>query len=118
MAGWAFTGGTVGILDFLSHERRYGPFVPAAEAAAMLDGGGLVLDVRSRAEWNAGHCEESLLMPVDELPARLGELPKDAPILVCCAVGGRARTVTDFLKAQGFDAYNLGGWERNPRHKG
>jgi rhodanese-related sulfurtransferase len=108
----------MGLLDFLSHERRYGPFVPEAEAAAMLDRGGLVLDVRSRREWEAGHCAESLLVPMDELQARLGELPRDAPILVCCAVGGRARQAADFLRGQGYDAHNLGGWERNPRHRG
>ncbi len=108
----------MGLFDFFDHEKRYGPFVPTAEAAAMLEQGGLVLDVRSRREWEAGHCADSLLMPVDELQARLGELPKDAPILVCCAVGGRAKAVAEFLRAQGFQAHNLGGWERNPKHRG
>ena len=107
----------MGIFDFMSYEKRYGPFVPKAEASAMLDRGGLVLDVRSHAEWNAEHCDASLLMPVDELEARLGELPKDAPILVVCAVGGRAKQVADFLKARGYDAHNLGAWEMNPRHQ-
>ncbi len=104
----------MGLMDFMNPEKRYGPFVTEEEAKALMHRGGLVLDVRSQKEWDEGHGPKSLLIPIDQLQERTSELPKDRPLLVCCAVGGRAKTAMDFLRAQGFEAVNLGGWERDP----
>ncbi len=104
----------MGLLDWMDPEKRYGPFVHKGEAQALLDRGGLVLDVRSQKEWDEGHGPKSLLIPIEQLQGRLAELPKDRPLLVCCAVGGRAKTAVDFLHTQGFEAVNLGGWQQDP----
>jgi rhodanese-related sulfurtransferase len=37
-----------------------------------------------------------------EIPARLGDLPRDQPLLVLCHHGARSLHVTRFLRAQGF----------------
>jgi rhodanese-related sulfurtransferase len=105
----------MGLPDSMTFQHRPNGFLPPEEAAAMLDRGGLVLDVRNPDEWAAGHCEASRLMPMDQVPARLDELPRDRPILVVCAAGVRSRHVAAFLRAQGFDAHNLGTWQHNPR---
>ena len=43
----------------------------------------LVLDVRSAEEYAAGHVPGAIHVPVDELPARLAEVPPDRPIVTC-----------------------------------
>jgi rhodanese-related sulfurtransferase len=71
----------------------------------------LILDVRESAEWNAGHFERAIHIPLGQLRDRMGELPKDRPILVHCAVGLRAHIAVRILRQHGFDARNLsGGW--------
>jgi metal-sulfur cluster biosynthetic enzyme/rhodanese-related sulfurtransferase len=62
-----------------------------------------VLDVRSQAEWSRGRIPRAHLVPLDELEDRLGELPpKDAPVLVHCAAGGRSREACELLARHGF----------------
>jgi NADPH-dependent 2,4-dienoyl-CoA reductase/sulfur reductase-like enzyme/rhodanese-related sulfurtransferase len=71
----------------------------------------LILDVRESFEWHAGHFERAVHIPLGQLRDRLGELPKDRPILVHCAVGLRAHIAVRILRQRGFDARNLsGGW--------
>ena len=62
----------------------------------------LVLDVRSPAEWNAGHLPGSRNLPVGEIDGRLGELPRNRPLIVHCQSGGRAAIAASLLRARGF----------------
>lgn len=94
-------------------------FIPVDEAAALMDQGALVVDVRTPGEWAEGHAEASVLLPLNELPARFEELPKDRTLLMVCRSGGRSEHATLFLKSMGYGSvFNLGPWERNPRHQG
>ena len=78
-----------------------------------------VLDVREDDEWAAGHIEGATHIRMSEIPARVGELPDGAQVLVVCRVGARSGVVTQFLVANGIDAVNLAGgmaaWERAGR---
>ena len=67
-----------------------------------------LLDVREPVEWEHGHVEGALHVPMGEVPARLDELP-EGRILVVCHVGGRSARVTSYLVALGHDAVNLDG---------
>ena len=68
-----------------------------------------ILDVRTPGETMAGVIEHALLIPMDQLQGRLGELP-DGPLLVYCAVGARSAAVAEFLVGTGRDeVYNLDG---------
>jgi len=73
-----------------------------------------VLDVREEFEWQAGHIEGAIHIPLSVLPVRVGELP-DGQILVTCKVGGRSAQAVAWLVAHGHDAVNLAGgmldWE-------
>ena len=64
--------------------------------------GALFLDVRSAAEWNQGHIQDSLLIPLDELPMRLSELPRDRDIVVVCKSGVRSKEGAAILRRAGF----------------
>lgn len=62
-----------------------------------------VLDVRTPAEFNAGHIPRAHSIPLDELEDRLGELPpRDRPVLVTCATGGRATSACGILAERGW----------------
>src|SRR5262249_37111165 len=62
-----------------------------------------VLDVRTPAEFAAGHIPGAHLIPVDELEDRLGELPaRDRAMLVTCAAGGRSSAACELLAEHGW----------------
>lgn len=67
----------------------------------------LILDVRSPEEVSEGAIEGCINIPVDDLRARIGELPKDKEIIVYCAVGFRGYIATTILGQNGFKAKNL-----------
>ena len=64
----------------------------------------VVLDVREPWELEIAHLEGTLDIPMNEIPDRLDELPKDRPIAVLCRSGGRSMNVTRYLRANGFPA--------------
>ncbi len=68
-----------------------------------------VLDVREPHEWEAGHIDGAVHVPLGELSDRLGEVPSGRQLLVTCKAGGRSAKAVEFLVAQGYDAVNLDG---------
>jgi rhodanese-related sulfurtransferase len=75
------------------------------ELKARLDAGEelLVLDVRTPEEYaQDGHIAGSTLLPLQELPQRMDELPKGQPIACFCRSGNRSRTACDQLAQAGF----------------
>lgn len=71
-----------------------------------------IVDVRTRAEYGGGHVVGSLNIPLQELPAHLGELSeRGGAIVFCCASGGRSGMATQMMREWGYDAaYNGGSW--------
>ncbi len=67
-----------------------------------------VLDVREDFEWQAGHIDGALHVPLGELPDRIGEVG-DGQTLVVCKVGGRAGQAVAWRAEQGYDGVNLDG---------
>ncbi len=92
-------------------------FLDVDEARRMMTEGGLVVDVRTEEEWAAGHAAQSTWLPLHELEARILELPADKPLLLVCRSGARSGQAAAFLRHHGFDAHNLGPWQRNPSHR-
>ncbi|GLH73901.1 hypothetical protein GETHLI_24030 [Geothrix limicola] len=78
---------------------------------ALLDRGGLVVDVRSTLEFAAGGLPGSLNLPLHLLPVLAQErLPSDRPLLVCCASGARSAQAVQYLMRRGYEAHDLGPW--------
>jgi rhodanese-related sulfurtransferase len=67
------------------------------------------LDVREPYEWDAGHIDGSLHIPIGQIGTRFEELEKAKPIVVVCQVGQRSALVSEFLAGRGYDASNLEG---------
>lgn len=61
-----------------------------------------LLDVRDLGEWNRGHVEGAVLIPVNELRERYAELDPNKEILVYCAIGLRGYIASRILKQNGF----------------
>jgi rhodanese-related sulfurtransferase len=64
----------------------------------------LILDVRNQDEANAGMIKGAMLIPDEELQARLAELPKDKRIIAHCSTGIRAEMAYHKLKDAGYKA--------------
>ncbi len=63
--------------------------------------GPLVLDVRTREEYTAGHLPGAVNIPHTELAGRLGEIESDRGVVLYCMVGPRARLGEEILRRAG-----------------
>jgi rhodanese-related sulfurtransferase len=68
-----------------------------------------VLDVREDYEWEAGHIEGALHIPMNDLPERVEELDPDEDVYVICRSGGRSFRVAQWLVGNGYSAMNVSG---------
>ena len=72
-------------------------------------GKGFILDVREPVELAVENVPGAVNIPLGQLRARLGELPRDREILVVCRSGQRAYSATRVLLQNGFKARNVSG---------
>lgn len=73
--------------------------------------GAVILDVRTKGEYQSGHIRNSINIPVDKLPQNIKKLDKNKPIITCCASGSRSASARRILKSNGFEqVYNGGAW--------
>ncbi|HUV49013.1 MAG TPA: rhodanese-like domain-containing protein [Actinomycetes bacterium] len=85
------------------------PSVSVQEARRLVDGGAVIVDVRTTAEWNAGHSPFAKHMARDQLAAKQHRIPAGKKAVVVCRSGSRSRGATKHLIAAGYDAVNLSG---------
>ena len=64
-----------------------------------------LLDVRKPAEYRQGHIKEAKLIPLNDLPVKLAQIPKNREVICICASGSRSRTASRRLVAQGYRVY-------------
>jgi hydroxyacylglutathione hydrolase len=88
--------------------------IPQVDAAgvewALRSGGALLLDVRTDAEWDAGHIAGARHVPLGRLAEHLRLLAPDQPIVVQCQSGGRSAIAASLLRSRGFgDVTNFTG---------
>jgi rhodanese-related sulfurtransferase len=72
------------------------------DAQRLLSLGAVLIDVRTAGEYGQSRVAGSILIPLDELSGRLGEVPHDKQILVICRSGARSAQGRDILLAAGF----------------
>ena len=92
-------------------------FFDNTDYKAMLVSGGIIIDVRSEDEFYSGHIENSLNIPLGELPSKLDYLKnKDQAIITCCASGIRSAGARKLLSSKGYtNVVNGGGWSNLER---
>lgn len=77
--------------------------------AKVVDPGVTVLDVRTPKEFSEQHLDGELHIPVDELRARISEVPEGRPVYLVCHSGLRSYIAARILEQRGYECYNLAG---------
>lgn len=73
--------------------------------------GAIVIDVRSKAEYDLGAIPGSKNIPLQIIPNKLSEIKKlNKPVILCCASGMRSGSASGILRSNGIEAMNGGGW--------
>jgi hydroxyacylglutathione hydrolase len=69
-----------------------------------------IVDVRSGAEFDAGHIPGAINIPVGVLPSRLGDIPSSLPVATLCEGGYRSSLAASLLAREGFESvFNIAG---------
>jgi len=75
------------------------------------DRGAIILDVRTKNEYNQGSIPGSKHIPMQQISSQISEIKKwNKPIITCCQSGVRSGSAAKFLRSNGIDAINGGGW--------
>lgn len=98
------------------------PALPAAEQSKdplptvkknVEDMKAVLVDVREQSEWDAGHIDGAVFLPLSELKNGVdkdklaGKLPKDKIVYTHCVVGKRCLTAANILEKLGYDVRPL-----------
>jgi len=74
--------------------------------------GAIIIDVRTPAEFIAGHAQKSINIPIQDLQKRMKSLDPEKPIILCCASGSRSAIATRIFTNGGFkEVLNAGPWK-------
>lgn len=90
--------------------------IKSVDFRELMNQGALIVDVRTKVEYNGGHIRNSKNIPLQELSKNLGTLDKSKVIITCCASGMRSASAKSIFENNGFVAYNGGSW-RNLQKK-
>ena len=71
----------------------------------------LIIDVRSPGEFATGHVRGSVNIPLDRFAQAIAEAvpDKSAPVILCCASGGRSGMACDYMQQMGYQQVSNGG---------
>ncbi len=75
---------------------------PEAFAEGLAADGKIVVDSRKPGEFNGGHVENAINIPLDFVNEQLAEVPKDEEFYLHCAGGYRSVIMASILKARGY----------------
>ena len=71
----------------------------------------IILDVRSKAEYDSGAIPCSKHIPLQSIPTKITDIKKwNKPVITCCASGMRSGSAAAILSKNGIEAINGGGW--------
>lgn len=94
----------MGFLDFIFSAKK-------RQVKTYLKKGAFILDVRTKREWDNGHINDAIHIPLNELKDKVNDVKKlNKPVIVCCASGVRSAKAAKFLNLNNIDATNGGGW--------
>jgi len=86
-------------------------FGPKVNYAQLVKDGAIIIDVRTKGEYQQGHIKGSQNIPLDVLSSNLSKLNKEKTIITCCASGMRSAQAKSILLSNGFsNVHNGGGW--------
>jgi phage shock protein E len=87
------------------------------EIKEYLENGAIVLDVRTKIEWDQGHCNGAKHIVLNLVPLQIDEIKSwNKPVIAVCLSGGRSGQAAQFLKNNGVDVINGGPWQNVDQH--
>ncbi|MGB4440736.1 MAG: rhodanese-like domain-containing protein [Coriobacteriia bacterium] len=99
-----------GVVIALGSSGGDGGLVDNAEMRALMDDGVRLVDVRTAAEFEAGHLPGAELVPLNTFEAAAAGWDPSEPIVLYCATGSRSSQAAAVLRGLGFKTvYDLGG---------
>jgi rhodanese-related sulfurtransferase len=93
--------------DMIDDDRLFDE-IDSEAARALIEGDGngdrdvVVVDVRSPEEYESGHIESALWIPIEQIRDRASEVPQQGRVLVFCAIGGRSAGACAMLSEMGW----------------
>lgn len=88
---------------------RVTPSIEPDDAERLLQQGALALDVREPSEFETGHLDQAINIPLGSLPKSAASVQEGAPIIAYCGHGERSTTGISLLERNGTEAWNLAG---------
>ena len=86
-------------------------FKPSADMAKLVEQGAVIVDVRTKDEYKAGHIAGSRNIPLDIIKSETASLKKlNMPVITVCRSGNRSGMAKSILTAAGIEVYNGGAW--------
>lgn len=85
------------------------PDTSGTQVQTLLQQGATLVDVRSPGEFASGHVRGAINIPVDQIGARMGEIPAGRPVVLYCLSGARSASAAQTLRSAGrTDVHNAG----------
>ena len=86
-------------------------FKPAADFAKLVKEGAVIVDVRTKGEFQAGHIDGSKNIPLDTVNTQVQQLKKSGkPVITVYRSGNRSAMAKSILASAGIEVYNGGAW--------
>ncbi len=73
---------------------------PKVDYSELMANGAVIVDVRTRGEFQSGHIKGSVNIPLDSLRGNLSKIKKNKPVITCCASGVRSASAKMFIKIE------------------
>ncbi|HHG85401.1 MAG TPA: rhodanese-like domain-containing protein [Bacteroidetes bacterium] len=91
-------------------------FGQKVDVAQLVKDGAVIIDVRSKGEFQQGHAKGAVNIPVDRIRDQIEKIRKfDKPVVTCCASGMRSGNAKSILSSAGIEAHNGGPWQNVQR---
>ena len=86
-------------------------FKPSADFAQLVKEGAVIVDVRTKGEYQSGHIDGSKNIPLDNIKMEVQNIKKlNKPIITVCRSGNRSGMARSILLSAGVEVYNGGAW--------
>ena len=86
-------------------------FKAKADLNKLVKEGAIIVDVRTKGEYQAGNIEGSKNIPLDDVKTQVQQLKKSGkPVVTVCRSGNRSAMAKSILSSAGIEAYNGGAW--------
>jgi len=90
---------------------------PKTDMSKLIKEGAVIVDVRTKAEYQSGHIHGSKNIPLDRIKNEAASLKRlNKPVITVCRSGARSGVAKAVLASAGIEVYNGGAWTSLKKH--